>query len=442
MQGQLLDLPRPREPARGRAAPDRAPARAHATPVAPSAELVLWSRLGSSVRPRRAGRRDRAAGPDRAPGLPAPGRGPRALPRRDGASGRGCRRASSGRTTTRRWVEANDDCRRDILERLRPDGPLPSTELPDTCEVPWRSSGWNNNRNVRMLLKLMVARGEVAAAGQAGARAALGPRRAGLPRRPGARRRTRPCGSATSAGCAPSASPAPAAPSMPGRADPRRPRPGRRRSSRGCAGSGGSSPSLLDRPFSRRAALLSPFDRLVYDRKRMAELFEFDYLLEMYKPVAKRRWGYYALPILYGDRLVGKLDATADRDEGVLRVDAVHREPAWEHGFDDGDRRRRTRRDRGPRPLAPHRADVARRLGVSGLYPRWGNRDAGRMDGSRFVARSPQHVDPAGRSHARVAPAPGAGGRPRPARTGPDRDVRGRAVDDHHDRGFRAGLQR
>ena len=44
----------------------------------------------------------------------------------------------------------------------------------------------------------------------------------------------------------------------------------------------------------------------------------------MYKPAAQRRWGYYALPILYGDRLVGKLDATADRTTGVLRVDAVH----------------------------------------------------------------------------------------------------------------------
>jgi uncharacterized protein YcaQ len=56
----------------------------------------------------------------------------------------------------------------------------------------------------------------------------------------------------------------------------------------------------------------------------MVELFGFDYGLEMYKPAAKRRWGYYALPILYGDRLVGKLDATADRKARVLRVDAIH----------------------------------------------------------------------------------------------------------------------
>ena len=79
-------------------------------------------------------------------------------------------------------------------------------------------------------------------------------------------------------------------------------------------------------PFEGRAALLSPFDRLVHDRRRTTELFEYEYQLEMYKPAAKRRWGYFALPILYGDQLVGKLDATADRKAGVLRVDAVHQD--------------------------------------------------------------------------------------------------------------------
>ena len=82
----------------------------------------------------------------------------------------------------------------------------------------------------------------------------------------------------------------------------------------------------LAEPFEARAALLSPFDRLVHDRVRAADLFEFEYQLEMYKPVAKRRWGYYALPILYGDRLVGKLDASADRKAGVFTVNAVHQD--------------------------------------------------------------------------------------------------------------------
>ena len=69
---------------------------------------------------------------------------------------------------------------------------------------------------------------------------------------------------------------------------------------------------------------MSPFDRLVYDRVRAKELFDFEYTLEMYKPAGKRRWGYFALPILHGDRLVGKVDATTDRKASALRVNAIH----------------------------------------------------------------------------------------------------------------------
>ena len=52
----------------------------------------------------------------------------------------------------------------------------------------------------------------------------------------------------------------------------------------------------------------------------------------MYKPAAKRRWGYFALPILHGDRLVGKLDATADRKAGVFSVNAVHEDVPFDRG--------------------------------------------------------------------------------------------------------------
>ena len=83
-------------------------------------------------------------------------------------------------------------------------------------------------------------------------------------------------------------------------------------------------PTLLGGELEGRTALLSPFDRLIHDRVRAEQLFDYEYTLEMYKPAAKRRWGYYALPILHQDRLVGKLDAAADRKASVLRVAAIH----------------------------------------------------------------------------------------------------------------------
>jgi uncharacterized protein len=83
-------------------------------------------------------------------------------------------------------------------------------------------------------------------------------------------------------------------------------------------------PTLLDGDFEGRTALLSPFDRLVHDRVRAQALFDFEYTLEMYKPAPQRRWGYFALPILHEDRLVGKVDAAADRKASVLRVHAIH----------------------------------------------------------------------------------------------------------------------
>jgi uncharacterized protein YcaQ len=89
--------------------------------------------------------------------------------------------------------------------------------------------------------------------------------------------------------------------------------------------------AALEATFAGRTVLVSPHDRVVADRARLQELFGYEYVLEMYKPASQRRWGYFALPILHGDRFIGKLDAKADRKAGVLRVHAVHEED----GFDD-----------------------------------------------------------------------------------------------------------
>jgi hypothetical protein len=290
--------------------------------VAPSADLVAWTRLGSACRPD-----DLAAAITsqtiielRAFLRPAEDI---ALYQADMAAWPGAGELRNWQVLTRDWVAANDTCRRDILARLAVGGPLQSRELPDLCDRPWESAGWSNNKNVTRLLEFMVSRGEVAVAGRKGrerlwdladrvypGQPALPAEEAQLERD---RRRLAALGIARATGPE-----APMEPATVGKA-------GEPATVEGTKGTWRVDPAYLDgSPFEGRAALLSPFDRLVHDRGRAQEIFDYEYQLEMYKAVSKRRWGYYALPVLYGDRLVGKLDATADRKAGVLRVNALH----------------------------------------------------------------------------------------------------------------------
>jgi uncharacterized protein len=291
--------------------------------IAPSAELVVWSRLGSAYSPQELWDAVDELSLIELRGALRPAEDI-ALYRAEMAEWPGVGEVPAWRLSNRDWVMTNNDCRRDILERLRADGPLPKSELPDTCVQPWASSGWNNNKNVTMMLDLLVARGEVAVAGGTGRNrlwdlasriypddpfpASDEASRLRDERRLGALGIARPR--------------APESPTEP--LDVRD--AGEPAVVEGVRGEWRVDPKLLGQPFAGRAALLSPFDRLLHDRKRMNDVFEFEYFLEMYKPAAKRRWGYYALPILYGDRLVGKLDAKADRKAGVLEVAAIHRD--------------------------------------------------------------------------------------------------------------------
>jgi uncharacterized protein len=295
--------------------------------VAPSADLVLWSRLGSEYSPAELeSALGRSALVDLR-GMIRPGED-LALYRAEMARWPGPGPLRDWEEDIQEWFEANERCRRDILDRLESEGPLSARELPDTCARPWRSTGWTNEKNVTRMLGFMEQRGEVAVAGRRQGRERVWdlaervypddrvvPYVESLRIRKERRLRALGIARARDAEC-------PVEPNDVGEV-------GEPAVVEGVRGTWRVDPRQLDRglggqAFTGRAALLSPFDRLVYDRKRTTELFEFEYQLEMYKPAAKRRWGYYALPILYHDRLIGKLDATADREAGTLFVDAIH----------------------------------------------------------------------------------------------------------------------
>ena len=292
--------------------------------IAPNADLVAWSRLGSAYSPAELVAALESHTLIELLALIRPAED-LALYRAEMAEWPGRGELREWQVARADWVKANEACRLDILDRLRSSGPLTSRDIPDTCAVPWESTGWTNNQNVTRLLEIMVQRGEIATTGRKGRErlwdlaTRVYPDDPVVPQEEALRlrdaRRLRALGIARARGTK-----MPVEPGDVGEA-------GEPAEVEGVKGRWRVDPALLDQqPFSGRAALLSPFDRLIHDRKRTVELFEFDYQLEMYKPAAKRRWGYFAMPVLYGDRMVGKLDATADRKAGVLRVNALHQD--------------------------------------------------------------------------------------------------------------------
>jgi uncharacterized protein YcaQ len=284
--------------------------------ISPSADLVAWSRLGSAYQPahlRQALEQDGTLFEHNALVRPMSDLGLYLAGAADWPSWEG----------TRAWIRDNDAFRRDILDLLGSSGPMTSRDIPDTCVVPWASTGWTNNRNVTQMLEFLMMRGEIAIAGRVGRQRLwdlaerVYPANVVVPsvdeaHKAKTERRLASLGIARQKRTS-----MPIEPVDVGDA-------GEPAVVEGTTGEWRVDPAALGEDFEGRTALLSPFDRLVYDRVRAQELFDFEYTLEMYKPASKRRWGYFALPVLHADRLVGKVDATADRKASLLRVHAIH----------------------------------------------------------------------------------------------------------------------
>jgi uncharacterized protein len=294
--------------------------------IAPSADLVAWTRMGDAYRPEQltqALEQDRTLYEVRAYIRPTADLGLYLESMAAWPYAKDDKRFSPPPgPIAQQWLEKNESFRQDVLRRLREAGPLMSRDIADTSFVPWQSTGWTGNRNVTQMLEFLNSRGEVAIAGRSGRQRLwdlperVYPRVKAVPlakaRRALAERRMRWLGISR--------------PEVIGVSGERYHEvvQGEAAQVEGTAGEWVVDPAALGQDFEGRTALLSPFDRLIHDRVRAQELFDFEYYLEMYKPAAKRRWGYFALPMLHGDRLVGKLDATADRKASTLRVHAIH----------------------------------------------------------------------------------------------------------------------
>jgi uncharacterized protein len=296
--------------------------------IAPSADLVAWSRLGSAYKPddlTQAVEQDRTLFELDAMVRPMSDLGLYLAGAADFPS----------YDTSRAWLRDNDRFRRDILKLLRKSGPVASRDIPDTCVVPWASSGWTDNRNVTQMLEFLMMRGEVAIAGRVGRERVwdlperVYPADVVVPSVDEAERLKNERRLASLGIAREKTRAMPMEPAHVGEA-------GEPAVVEGVKGEWRVDPAALGQDFEGRTALLSPFDRLVHDRVRTEELFDFEYTLEMYKPAAKRRWGYFALPVLHHNRLVGKVDAKADRKASVLRVNAIHEDVKFTRAMTKG----------------------------------------------------------------------------------------------------------
>jgi uncharacterized protein YcaQ len=330
--GQLLTAPRPRsilEVVRELGEVQMDPTRA----VARTEHLVLFSRLGRRFRVAELERMlwdERSLFEFRA----------HIVPTSDYAVHREVMRRYPGGELTRHtyvrdWLHANRSFRRYVLRELRTRGPLRTRELEDRTLDGWRTGGWNDDgKFTGMMLEILWAKGEVMIVGRDGQQRIwdLAERRLPVdePRLPAAQvarrlmerqlrargvARRRDLGIGMSGDRVPGEQRVFDAMLREGVALPAR--------VEGVKGDWFVHANLLDRPFRGRTVLLSPFDDLISDRARTEAMFDFLYRIEIYVPRAKRQYGYFVLPLLHRDRLIGRVDPVFDRSARELRVNGV-----------------------------------------------------------------------------------------------------------------------
>ncbi|GHC87698.1 hypothetical protein GCM10007079_32050 [Nocardiopsis terrae] len=246
------------------------------------------------------------------------------------------------------WIEANGVLREHILQRLAERGPQPTDGFEDLAAVPWESSGWTAGRNVERMLDVLWTQGRVMVAGREGRRRHWdlaerclpeGMEHIELPEAEVVARAAELALLALGAGRARDIERHFLRDRYPGLGGVLAELVERGRVLRvRVAGTRPDDPWYVHRDalpdlervesgeWGPRTALLSPFDNLLCDRERTELLWGFAFRNEMYVPRARREYGYYVLPVLHGDRLVGRAALRMDRRTGTLNAEDVFAE--------------------------------------------------------------------------------------------------------------------